>query len=153
MQFKVISVTYRHKRRRSHRWAMHLVISSCLCTSRIKSATSCGHFSMRILISRRISFFCSFLIVITACDGTIPAAAVGMVRAELIEPAPDCARTCFANSRANVMITTFERDVAINVKAVRAVRHVSVFGVKIPLSTLKETMKMIWRRSRQRETR
>jgi hypothetical protein len=35
------------------------------------------------------------------------------------------------------MITTFERDVAIKFRAVRAVKHVSVFGVNIPLSTLK----------------
>ncbi len=41
------------------------------------------------------------------------------------------------------MITTFERDVAIKFKAVRAVKHVSVFGVNIPLSTLKKKITKI----------
>jgi hypothetical protein len=50
---------------------------------------------------------------------------------------PDCERTDLASSRASVIITTFERDVAIKFRAVRAVKQVSVFGVTIPLSTLK----------------
>lgn len=82
--------------------------------------------------------------VINVCDGTIPAAVVGIVRAELIDPVPDWTRACFASSRASVMITTFERDVAINVNAMRAVKHVSVFGVRIPLRTLKATTQIVW---------
>jgi hypothetical protein len=107
------------------------LISIFIVTSRINSATSCGHFSIRILISRSISFFCSFLITNDVCDGVA-------VRAVAAAVVPDCARTCFAISRASVIITTFERDVAIKLRAVRAVKQVSVFGVNIPLSTLKQ---------------
>ena len=86
---------------------------------------------MRILTNRSISFFCSFRMTIAACDG----AAVRDVDAA---PVPDCARTCLAISLARVIITTFERDVAIKFKADRAVKQVSVFGVSIPLSMLKK---------------
>ena len=68
------------------------------------------------------------------CDGAA-------VRDAPLAAVPDCAWTCFAISLARVMITTFERDVAIRFKAVRAVRQVSVFGVRTPLSTLKEKKK------------
>lgn len=87
---------------------------------------------MRILTNRRISFFCSFLMTMTACDGAV-------VRDAPLTTVPDCAWTCFAISLARVMITTFERDVAIKFKAVRAVKQVSVLGVRMPLSTLKKT--------------
>ena len=86
---------------------------------------------MRILIKRKISCFCSFLIVIIACNGRF-------ARALADADAPDCARTCLAISRESVMITTFERDVAIRFKAVRAVKHVSLFGVRMPLRMLEE---------------
>lgn len=56
--------------------------------------------------------------------------------------APDCAWTCLAISRESVMITTFERDVAIRFKAVRAVKQVSLFGVRIPLRTLEKQVQI-----------
>ena len=68
--------------------------------------------------------------MIDVCDGVI-------VRDVVDDVAPDCARACFAISRESVIITTFERDVAIKFRAVRAVKQVSVFGVNIPLRTLK----------------
>jgi len=40
------------------------------------------------------------------------------------------------------MITTFERDVAIRFKAVRAVKQVSLFGVRIPLRTLEKQVQI-----------
>lgn len=96
---------------------------------------------MRIFTKRRISFFCSLFIVRAVCRGGITPGPVGMARAVAMERAPGCAEACLANSRVKVMITTFERDVAISVNAVRAVRQVSLFGVKMPLRTLKRTRK------------
>ena len=85
---------------------------------------------MRILINRRISFFCSFFIVIDDCAGVA-------VRAAAADVWPDCARVCLAISRDSVVITTEEREVVIRVSAVRDVKQVSLFGVRMPLSTLK----------------
>ena len=128
MQYTMISVTYNEEA--NNVWA-HRFHSTLERTSRIRSATSCGHFSMRILIKRSMSPFCSFLIVIDACAGVA-------VRAAAADAWPDCARVCLAISRDSVVITTDEREVVIKVSAVREVKHVSLFGVKMPLSTLKQ---------------